>query len=211
VGGEVVGPDHLRRAQCRDLVASRGVADGGDDGRPGHRAQLNRGDTHAPRRSRDEHAVAGRQPATREERVVGGRVHLREPAGLGPRERLRHGEEVALVHHHPRRLGTSGDEGHDPVAALGIRDARTGTHDLAGELEARDVAGGARRRGIAALPLEHVRTVEPGCTDRDEHLGVPRDRVRPLLQAESAVVDDERVHEGPPLDRTSPSGSSRKW
>ena len=56
-------------------------------------------------------------------------------------------------------------------------------HDLAGDLEPRNVAS-ARRRRIKAAALQHVGPVDPGRGHPDQHLARPGPRHRPLDQLE---------------------------
>ena len=65
---------------------------------------------------------------------------------------------------------------------------------LARQLQTGDVLRVAGRRGIAPAALQHVRAVEAGGLDPDEHLSVPRLGIVVLLDGELLVGDRGGSH-----------------
>ena len=181
-------------AEPLHVVAERLVAHGGGDVRARRPAELHRGGPDAARRAVDEEALAGTQSALDEDRVVGGREDLGQPAGLRPVQALGDRHELALVDDRELRLAAAADDRHDAFAFAEARRARAAALDLTGELEARDVRRRAGRRGIGALALEHVGAVEPGGADADENLAGARLGVGMLLDDHLAVADGGGAH-----------------
>ena len=140
----------------------------------------------------------GRSPAWREERVVGGREDLREPAGLGPVEPVRAPASRRARAPRPARPGRP-----PPTTAItrspsAKRSAPGPTRrHLAGQLEPGDVGRRARaERGSAPRALEHVGAVEPGGPHPHQHLAGAGLGVGALLDHELAVLDRHRTHAG---------------
>jgi hypothetical protein len=76
--------------------------------------------------------VAEPEPALGEQRVVGGRHHLREAAGLRPVELLGDGHGDPLVHHRQLRLAAAADQRHHPVVRAEAEHPLADRRDLAG-------------------------------------------------------------------------------
>ena len=122
------------------------------------------------------------------------REDLGEAAGFGPVERLRHRHRGALVHHRQLGLAASSHDRHHAVALGEALGARAECLDLAGELQARDVGGGAGRRRVGAPPLEHVRAVQAGGADANEHLALAGLGIGAVLHHELPVLDGHCTH-----------------
>ena len=159
-------------AERGDLLARVLVADGRGDARAGHRAELDGGHADAAGRAVDQQPLADGQPGLGEQRVVGGGEDLGDAARRGPVELVRDRHRGALVHDRELGLAAAGDDRHHAVAGLEASDAAAALDDLAGQLEAGDVRGRARRRGVVAGDLQHVGAVETGGADADEQLPV---------------------------------------
>ncbi len=105
---------------------------------------------------------------------------------LDHREALRDRQGIRLVRRRSIRHSRRRDQRADPRRRLvKAGDARPGRHDLAGDLEARDV-GRAGRRRIAALPLQHVGPVDAGRVDLDQDLAADLGAARCLSSITSA-------------------------
>ena len=118
------GVDDRVRAQRRDGVAQVGVAHGGGHVAPAARPSCTRRGADAARGAVDEQPLARLQPALGEQRVVGGREHLRErrrPAA-SPAHRAR---ASAGARGRPQLgLPAAADDAHDAVALGEARGAR---------------------------------------------------------------------------------------
>ena len=165
---------------------------------PARGGQLHAGRPHATGAAAHQYALAHLQLGLAEEGVVGGGEHLGKAAGLAPGKAVRHGQRVRLVDEGQGGLRPAADDGHDPVAGGEERDLPPDRHHLAGELHAGDVGGPAGRRWIEAGPLHQVRRIQSGRPHRHQELGVPGDRVVPLLPEQLAISDHDGVHAGHP-------------
>ena len=203
--GHVAGLDDLGRAERGDRLVLSGVAHGRDDASAGQRRQLHRGRADAAGRAGDEHAVAERQARLPEERVVGGRVHLHEAAGLRPAQAGGHPERVRLVHHGQLGLGAAADERHHPVADGEPGHARAHGGHLAGHLEARDVLRPPGRRRVPPGALREIGAVHAGRPDRHDDVVVAGLRVRAFPPAKLSFVDHDGVHGPPPPGAVIPT------
>ena len=141
-----------------------------------------------------EQVLAGAQAGLGDERVVGGREHLRQTARLGPLERVGHGHGGALVDECQLGLSAAADHRHHALP-LG-ETARAGAErgHLPGKLEAGYVLGLAGGRRIGPAPLQHVRAVQPRGAHAHQDLPVAGLRIGVLLDDESAVPDRHGAH-----------------
>ena len=168
-----------------------------------HRGAGGGGQLHARRAdptggARDQHPLAHAQIGVGEEGVEGGGEDLGEPAGLGPGERVGHGQGVGLLDHGHGGLATAAHQGHDPVARREPGHLCADRHHLAGQLHAGDVGRRPRRGRIEPLALHHVGPVEPGRPHGDQQLGVAGHRIVPLLPVQLCVPDHHGVHRAHP-------------
>jgi hypothetical protein len=191
---EALGLDDGVGAEVAHGVAERRVADRGGDAGPGCAAQLHRGRADAARGAVDEQALAHAQPRLREERVVGGREDLGQPARVRERDDVGHRHELALVDDGELGLTAAADDPHDAVALGEALRARPEADDLARQLEPRDVRRAAGRGGVAAPALHHVGAVEPGAADADENLAGSGLGIEVLLDENLAVADRGGTH-----------------
>ena len=208
---EVAGPhqleDHvegavLAEALRRDRTGSEGLdlgaqllaPDGGRDARAGRLPDLDRGGAHAAGPAVHEQVLARTQRGLGEDRVVGGREDLREPARLGPVERVRDRHRGALVHQRELGLAAAADHRHHAVALGEAARARAERRHLARQLQAGDVRGRPGRRRIGAAPLQHVGAVQAGAAHAHEHLALAGLRIGALLDDELPVPDRHRSH-----------------
>ena len=119
---------------------------------------------------------------------------LGDAARGGPVELLRDRHRGALVHDGELGLAAAGDDRHHAVARLEAAGAAPAGDDLARELQARDVGGGARRRRIVPGELHHVGAVEPGGLHADQQLPVLGLRIRVFGDLDLAVADGGGTH-----------------
>ena len=179
-----------------DLLARVLVAHGRGHARAGHHAELDRRHADAAGRAVDEQPLADGQPGLGEERVVRGGEDLGHAARGGPVELLRNRHRGALVDDGELGLAAARDDRHHAVAGLEAPGAAAAGDDLAGQLEAGDVGGRARRRGVAAGELQHVGAVEPGGAHADEQLAVLGLGIGMLGDLDPAVADGGGSHGG---------------
>ncbi len=191
--GEALRGDRVR-AVGGDLLAGVLVADGGGDAGAGHHAELDGGEPDAAGGAVDEQALADGQTGLGEERVVGGGERLGDAAGRGPVELLGDRHRRALVDDRELGLSAAGHDRHHAIARFEAAGAAAAGHDLARELEARDVGGCVRRRGIVAGELHHVGAVEAGGADADEQLPVLGLGIRVLGDLYPAVANGGGTH-----------------
>jgi hypothetical protein len=139
-------------------------------------------------------ALATGEPGLGEERVVGGREHLRDPAGGHPVELVGYRHDQALVDRDQLCLAAAADHGHDAVTGGEAVDAGAALGHLTGELQAGDVGGRARRRRVATTHLQDVGAVDAGRTDADQDLAGLGLGVGVLLDDDALVADDDGSH-----------------
>ena len=190
-----------RGSDLRDAVAQRRVSHSRHDARAGGRCQLYGGNPDTASGSVHEHALAQRQAALREHRVVRGGEHLGEPAGFRPRQAIGYGERDAFVHRRELGLATPAHDGHHSVTDREARHACADCGDGPGELHAGDVGRRSRRSRVQPSALHHVGAVEPGGTHGDEQLAVARDRVGVLAPFEPTIDDRHCVHDAEASER----------
>ena len=145
-----------------------------------------------------ERVLADRQAALGEQRVVGGREHLGEPTGGVPVDACGHGQGGPLVEDRLLGLPPAAHDRHDPVADREALGGRPHRHDLARELEPRDVGRAPGRGGVVAASLEHVGPVHARRPDVDQDLAGAGLGIGVLPPLEPAVHDRHRPH-GPEL------------
>jgi hypothetical protein len=196
VVGEPLRVDDRVRAELLDRGSLGLVAHGRRYARARRARELDRRRAHAAGRAVHEQTVAHLEPRLREEGVVRRREDLGKAACRRPVERLRHRHRLALVNHRELALAAPTDDRHHPVALVEPGRAGATAHDLAGQLESRDVLRLAGRRGVAATALEHVGAVQAGRLDADQQLSIPRFGVWVLLNGDIAVSDRCRPHCG---------------
>ena len=156
--------------------------------------ELDGGGADAARRAVHEQPLAGSQPGLREERVVGGREDLGQPAGVGERDGFGHAHQLALVDDRQLALAAAADDPHHAVALGEARRARAERLDDARELEAGDVLRAAGRRRIATAALQDVGAVDARRLHADEHLAGARLGVGVLLDENLAVANRGGTH-----------------
>src|SRR5205823_12896244 len=92
---------------------------------------------------------------------------------------------------------------HSPIAGLEAAGSRPQAGNLSGQLQARNVLRRPGRRGIKTASLEHVRPVEPGGADPDQHLAGPGLRVWMVLDLYLLIADGDGPHWDSGYPRTS--------
>ena len=155
----------------------------------------------------DEQHLAGPQARLARDGVVGGDERLGDGRRLTLVEDLRHPCDAAFVHRDAIRQAAAADEAEHAVARRPGGDARPAALDGARDLEPGNVRRRARGRRVAARSLLEVGRVEAGEADAHEHVLIPGDGVRPLLEAHDLVAAGTREDEGP---QGSISRSARK-
>ena len=190
-------------AERGDLVARVLVADGRGHARARHHAELHGGHPDPARGAVHEQPLAHGQARLGEERVVRGGEGLRDTARGGPVELVGNRHRGALVHDRVLRLAASGDDRHHAIAGLEAAGAAPAGDDLARELQARDVGGRARRRGIMPGELHHVGAVEPGGLHADQQLPVLGLRIRVFGDLDLAVANGGGTHYGEGTPRSA--------
>ena len=170
------------------------VAREGRDARAGCEAQLHAGDAHPSRRSGDQQTLTDGQSRLREQRIVRGREHLHEPAGLGVGEPGRRTQRMPLVHRDQLGVSAPTEQRHHAIALDEVPNAPAQRDHLAGALEPRDVRRSAGRRRVASRPLSEVGAVDPGPAHAHKQLAVPGHRIRTFLDLEATAGDDRRAH-----------------
>ena len=200
--GEALGRDRVH-AQRGDLVARVLVADRRGHPRARHHAELDGGHPDSARGAVHEQPLAHGQARLGEERVVRGGERLGDTARGGPVELVGNRHRGALVHDRVLRLAASGDDRHHAVARLEAAGAAPAADDLARELQARDVGGRARWRGIMSGELHHVGAVEPGGLHANQQLPVLGLRIRVFGDLDLAVADGGGTHYGEGTPRSA--------
>jgi len=147
----------------------------------------------------DEDRLAELKAELGEEGVVGGDEDLWEGGGLDPIEGIGHLREGALGGEDELGLGAAAGDAEDAAAGLPPEDGGADGDDLAGELEAGDIAGSAGRRRVMAAALEDIGAIEAGGVDADEDLVSPGEGgVGELADGEnfraSGFCDDDGAH-----------------
>jgi hypothetical protein len=127
---------------------------------------------------------------------VGGREDLGDAARRRPVDALGHRHQLALVDRRELGLPAAADDRHHAIALGEARSAGAVRHDLAGELEPRNVLRRAGRSGVRAAALEHVRPVQTGRAHADEHLARPRGWVGMLFDDQFFVPNRDCAHDG---------------
>src|SRR4051812_11806486 len=127
-------------------------------------------------------------------RVGGGGKARGPPPRLAPVDPRGDRHRLSLVARRELGLPAAADDRHDAVARGEAVRPGAARDDLAGELEAGDVLGRARRRRVDAAPLHHVRPVDAGGLDADEDLAGPRLGVGVVLDGQLLVADRDGAH-----------------
>jgi hypothetical protein len=197
--GELFRRHHLACARSRsdrgDVVAQALVPYRRGDVRARHGGKLHGDDPDATGGGVDEHPLAHREPALREQRVVGGGDHLGKAAGRVPCHAVGHRYRRALVDDRQLRLPAPADDGHDAIAGAVTLYVGPGGDDLPGQLEARDVGRASGRGGIEPAALKHVAPVEAGRPHCHQELAPARLRIRVVPPLQLALAHDrDRPH-----------------
>ena len=156
---------------------------------PARPAQLDGRGAHSPGPAVHQQPLAGLQAGLGEQGVVGGGEHLREAPGGGPVQRVGERHRATFVDGAELGLAAAAHDGGHPVALGEALGAGAQAHHLAGQLQPRNVLRGARRRGVAASALEHVRAVYPCTSHPYEDLARSGLGIRPLAHRQLAVLD----------------------
>ena len=196
--------DGAGRAQALARGALVPRAGGRDHAGAERAGQLDRGRADPARAAVHQHPFPGLQAAVLEEVRPHREERLGDRGGVDGVEAARDRQALGARHGGVLGVAAAGNERRDAVArrerrAVGPRRLRAGRHDGAGQLETRDVGGSGRRR-VLAHPLHHVRPVDAGRRDFDEHLARARNGHGPLGHSEniwaSRPGDFDDAHRG---------------
>jgi hypothetical protein len=169
VVGESFGSDHAR-AELRHRAARARIADGRVDPDASRGRDLDGSGPDSAGAALNQQALTRGQFALAEQRVVGGREDLGDPARRLPADASGHGHQLALVHDRQLGLAAAADDAHHAIAEREAPGFRAQGRDVAGELEARYIGRRAGRSGIATGELVHVGSVQSGGANAHENL-----------------------------------------
>ena len=179
---------------CATPSRDVGIAHRRGDVRAERVGELDRGGPDPAGGAVDEQPLAGPQLTLREERVVGGREDLRQPAGVRKGDRIGHGHELALVDGRELGLPAAADDAHHAIAFGEAPRARPERLDRTRKLQARNVLRASCWSRVAPAQLHHVGAVQAGSRDSHEHLAGARLGVGMLLDEDLAVPDRGGTH-----------------
>ena len=137
-----------------------------------------------------QHPLAGPETGAGHEGVVRGDEGLGCAAHREQIEAVGHGRALRGRNRDVFGLGPAARDPEHPGAHVDAGGVGAAGLDDPGELQARDVGRGARRRRVVAGELEQVGPVEAGAVHPHEHLVVDGSGYRPLGDLDAAVGDD---------------------
>ena len=206
----------IDRNRCAQLSAFRaffGRSGRREDARAEFAGELDGGRADAARAAMDQEALPGPEVSALEHVGPDREKGLRQGRGLDHAELARDGQALWARGEAEFGIAPASQQGRHLVSDLPTGDVRADRHDLACDLQTRQIAG-ARRRGIAALALEDVRPVDACRRNPDQHLALAglrhwalgRDQnVRPTW-----LFDLEDAHFGGDLHEPYPAATKER-
>ena len=162
----------MRRPQRQRGGAFGGIASGDDDGHPERAAKLDRGDTDTAGAAMDEEGFAGPGMAAVHDIRPDGEPCFRQPGGISHRHARRHRQALPGGCRAIFGIATASDKRADCITDPPALDRPAHRDHDAGDFQPRDRRHAGRHR-VQAQPLQHIRAIDPGGGDLDQHLVRP--------------------------------------